>query len=872
MNDRDFESDALRLAAIVEYSDDAIVSKDLDGTIRSWNRAAERMFGRTADEVVGRSIRIIIPDDRQSEEDEVLSRIRRGEIVDHFETIRRRKDGTLVPVSITVSPVRNAAGTIIGVSKIARDLSERRRNEAALAEARSAQTDLQRRLMTLVAASGSLLVSPRLEDVVPAALNLANQLLNPEASAVWRLHPADQAWRMESHQGLSDAFAQQMIATLRSAPSELVSFSDPHAAEDVMATPMLNLRREAYDEEGIKSMMVVPLRIGGHRSGTLVFYYKTPHRFSDVETETARALGNLVSAAFTTAELYDAQRRSRGQFEFLAEAASVLAGSLDYQSTLTRVADLAVPHIADWCAVDLLNDEGDVERLAVAHVDPVKSDMARRFQERFPQDPSSPYSVTHVIRSGAPVLVSEITEEMIRDGARSPTHLAAIRELDIRSYMSVPLIANGRTLGALTFVAGTSGRRYTDADLRFAQSVASRAAVAVDNARVYEEVRRANRLKDDFLATLSHELRTPLNAILGYARMLKSGIVTGDRLVRAFEILYNNATSLTQIVEDVLDVSRIVSGKIHLKMQRVDLPPLLVVSVETVQPTADAKGVRLRTTVDPGVVQVAGDPDRLQQVLWNLLSNAVKFTPPGGQVDVRLERTDSHAEITVSDTGIGIAPDFLPYIFERFRQGDSRFAREFGGLGLGLAIGRHLVEMHGGTIVAASEGVGKGTTFRVTLPAMAAPVGALREPRSVGPVAVDGGATRLSALHVLVVDDEADALTMVRELLESAGARVTTAASGEAALDVLLHDAPDLILSDIGMSDMDGFELIKRVRALPSAVQNIPAGALTAYARPEDRTRALGSGFQAHLAKPIDPDALLSAVEVLAGREPIAKR
>jgi hypothetical protein len=281
----------------------------------------------------------------------VLSMYVRGLSVRDIEASFEEAFGARVLSKSAVSEVTQTIGEQFAQWQ-ARDLSERRRIETALADARAAQADLQRRLTTLVAASGSLLVSPRLEDVLPAALNLANQLLEPDACAVWRLHPAEGAWRMESHQGLSETFALRIVATLRNAPPSFAPFSDPLVAEDVTATPILDERRQVHAEEGIKSMMAVPLQIGADRSGTLVFYYRTRHPFTDVEIETARALGNLVSATITTAELYDAQRRSRSQSEFLAEAASVLAGSLDYQDTLRRVTTLAVPHIADWCAVD----------------------------------------------------------------------------------------------------------------------------------------------------------------------------------------------------------------------------------------------------------------------------------------------------------------------------------------------------------------------------------------------------------------------------------------------------------------------------------------------------------------------------------------
>ncbi len=263
-----------------------------------------------------------------------------------------------------------------------------------------------------------------------------------------------------------------------------------------------------------------------------------------------------------------------------------------------------------------------------------------------------------------------------------------------------------------------SGRLYTDDDFRFAQDVAFRAALAVDNARAYNDAQAANRLKDEFLATLSHELRTPLNAILGYSRMLQSGMLTADKYAHALQTVERNATSLTQIVEDILDVSRIISGKIRLNVQPVDLPAVMSAAVETVMPAAEAKQIRVQTILDPRAAPISGDPDRMQQIVWNLVSNAVKFTPKHGVVQVRLERVNSHVEIVVSDTGTGITPDFLPHIFERFRQADSGTTREHAGIGLGLAIARHLVELHGGTIHAASDGRDKGSTFRVRLPVM----------------------------------------------------------------------------------------------------------------------------------------------------------
>jgi CheY-like chemotaxis protein len=389
---------------------------------------------------------------------------------------------------------------------------------------------------------------------------------------------------------------------------------------------------------------------------------------------------------------------------------------------------------------------------------------------------------------------------------------------------------------------------------------------------LYTSVQEANRIKDDFLASLSHELRTPLNAILGYARMLRTGIVAADKQTKAVETIERNAVSLTQMVEDVLDVSRIVSGKMRLNVQPVELPDIVRSAVDGIAPAAEAKGIRVESIVDPQASPISGDPERLQQILWNLLSNAVKFTNRGGKVQVRLQRVDSHVEVSVSDTGIGITPEFLPHVFERFRQADPGMTRERRGLGLGLAIARQIAEMHGGTIDVSSAGVGHGSTFRVKLPLMVVHPSPDNESRvhprtSTSGTPIDSVSVDLSRIHVLAVDDEPDALALISELLQTAGARVTTATSGADAIGLLDIETPDVLVTDLGMSGLDGFALIDRVRRhADERVRQIPAAALTAYARSEDRMKALRAGFQMHLAKPIDPAELVTTVAALAKR------
>ena len=442
--------------------------------------------------------------------------------------------------------------------------------------------------------------------------------------------------------------------------------------------------------------------------------------------------------------------------------------------------------------------------------------------------------------------------------------------LPVRSYLAVPVkSSSGHVLGGLFFGHSQPGV-FTLQHERLAAGIAAWASLALENSRLYAAARDADRLKDEFLAVLSHELRTPLNAIVGYTRLLRGGILAGAQAERGLETLERNAKSLTQIVEDVLDVSRIVSGKIRLNVQPVELAPIVQNAIATVQPAADAKGVRFQSVVDPLVGPVSGDPDRLQQVIWNLLSNAVKFTPKNGRVHVLLQQVNSHVEIVVSDTGIGIPSDFLPHVFERFRQADAGTTRKTGGLGLGLSIVRHVVEMHGGVVDASSEGEGRGATFRVQLPLMIVHPPELAEPRQhprTERLTALTSLADLSGIRVLAIDDEEDSLALLRLVLEAAGATVTTLPVAATALQRLEAVKPHVLVVDLGMPYMDGFEFIARVRGSSDPrVRDIPAAALTAFARSEDRTRALQSGFEMHLAKPVDPGELVASVANLARR------
>jgi len=467
-----------------------------------------------------------------------------------------------------------------------------------------------------------------------------------------------------------------------------------------------------------------------------------------------------------------------------------------------------------------------------------------------------------------------------RYGKNSPYHGMPPDHLPVRSYLAVPVVSRTGVLGGLFFGHPDAGV-FMERHERIVEGLAAQTAIAMDNARLYELSQRerakaeeANRMKDEFLATVSHELRSPLNAILGWARMLSGKWLDEEESARALEVIYNNACAQNQLISDLLDVSRIITGKLRLDARLTALPPTVEAAMDAVRPAADAKNIKLISDIDPAAGPVSGDADRLQQIVWNLLSNAVKFTPAGGQVAVRLESDGALVMIAVIDTGEGIEPEFLPFVFDRFSQFERGPARSAGGLGLGLAITRHLVELHGGTVNAASRGRGQGATFTVTLP--------LARPRNksgdVGRDHLAGGGEipqshapspdRLRDLRVLVVDDEPDARDLFSLILKVNGAEVRNCSSAAEALQALDECRSDVLVSDIGMPVEDGYELIRKVRERePERGGLIPAVALTAYARAEDVRRALEQGYQAHLAKPVEPTELVRVVANLAGRE-----
>jgi signal transduction histidine kinase/DNA-binding response OmpR family regulator len=511
-----------------------------------------------------------------------------------------------------------------------------------------------------------------------------------------------------------------------------------------------------------------------------------------------------------------------------------------------------------------------------------------------------------------------------------------LNQQSISSLLSAPISLLDQTIGWLYLLDKLDAEEFSEADERLALTLAGQLAVAYESASLYADAREhasqllaevterkqaqeekerlllsekaarleaekaqrlsadllmreeaaradaeaANRLKDEFLATVSHELRTPLNSILGWSQLLRTGDLDEDSTNRALQTIERNTRALAQIIDDLLDVSRIITGKLRLRVQALELNSVVAAALESIRPATDAKNIRLDVSLDRAAGLVSGDSGRLQQIVWNLLSNAIKFTPSSGHVEVRLDRVGTNARIAVTDNGEGISAEFLPYVFDRFRQADSTFTRMHGGLGLGLAIVRHLVELHGGTVSADSQGRGKGATFAVSFPLLTASTCNGTGIALSGPVGLDNQiASRqpedLSGLRVMIVDDEPDARDVIAAMLEHCGAEVIAACSTGEAIEVLAGavngSMPDVLVSDIGMPGEDGIDLIVKVRALaPERGGKIPAIALTAYARAEDRARVLAAGFQRHIAKPVEPSTLVSAVASLVRHTAVA--
>lgn len=647
------------------------------------------------------------------------------------------------------------------------------------------------------------------------------------------------------------------------------------AVHDPEMLPLVTERWKQSLQTGEAFEMEFPLR---GADGELRWFLTRVNPMRDEQGRVTRWFGTNTDVD-EVKRIREALREETATLEQLNQIGSSIAFILDLDELVQKVTDAAtqLSGAAFGAFFYTRKDESGGEFLLYA-----LSGAPREAFGGFP-NPRSTAIFGPTFQGEGPVRYADVTQAP-EYGKNPPYHGMPPGHLPVRSYLAVPVTSrSGEAIGGI-FLGHSAPGVFTERHERLLVGLSNQAAVAMDNARLYADVKQAalhrerileteraaraeaervSLLKDEFLATLSHELRTPLNAILGWSQLIRSSRIDEADLQKGLDVIERNARVQAQLIEDLLDMSSILSGKLRLEAQATDLASVVRSAVEAVRPSADAKGVRLESILDSGAGSVLGDANRLQQVFWNLLSNAIKFTPRSGRVQIVLRRVNSSVEVSVADNGVGIAPEFLPLVFERFRQADSSTTRAYGGLGLGLSIVKHLVEMHGGLVKAESGGLGQGSTFTVHLP-----VSLLSAPcEDSQPVPADLSID-LSGVKILVVDDEADARDLVQRLLEERGATVFAAGDAAEALEIVQREQPDVLLSDIGMPHVDGYELLRQIRTLGPQHRRLKAIALTAFVRAEDRMKSLRAGFLVHASKPILPAELLATVASVTGRLP----
>ncbi len=844
-----------RFRLLVEgVTDYAICMLDPEGHVETWNVGAERITGYHSSEIVSRHFSVFFREvdvaSRKPQRELEIAALE-GRFED--EAWRVRKDGSRFWANVVLTALRDASGRLIGYAKVTRDLSSRLR-------AQQTERELLREQVARAEAEESERRLRESEDRYRALSRRLEVIL----------------------EGVGDGVTVQdrdgRIVFANSAAARNAGYD---TAADFMRVTESGLRQrfELFDERGKPfDADNLPGRrvLRGEASSSATLYVR--------DRETNRTWWSLVRAsgvmgADGQAELaviiwHDVtnERRQEAQEKYLAAATAALSSSLEYESMLGTLANLLVPDLADWCSIHLL-EQNELKNVAVSHADPKKVELARAIQGRYPPLQDAARGVWQVIRSGNSELYADVSDELLVQGARDAEHLQILRDLGVCSLVIAPIRTHERVCGTITLVSSTTTRRFDRKDVALLEELGRRAGTAIEHAKLYEAAQHsarraeeANRIKDEFLATVSHELRTPLNAIVGWAALLRERTREAATL-KALEVIHRNALAQARIVEDILDVSRIIAGKLRLDLKPSDLSAIVLESLEVVRPSATAKSLKLEYLPPPADCVLVADPGRIQQVVWNLLSNAVKFTELGGTISVVLERQDSHLVLMVADTGRGIEPEFLPYVFDRFQQADSSFTRRVGGLGLGLAIVRHIVELHGGHVRAESAGLGQGARFVITLPlrttASIVPEH-VRQPSAERTTGTRPDPQALLGVRVLVVDDEQDARDLLLLVLGEAGATVQAAASAADGFERFQSFQPHVLVSDIGMPGEDGLSFMKRIRASHPANLQLPSIALTAYTRDEDKTKALAAGFTTHIAKPVDPDDLVTVVINLA--------
>ncbi len=738
--------------------------------------------------------------------------------------------------------------------------------------ARTAAERIASRIERLQGANSELASAMSVERIAEVAVDYGVRAVAASRAALYLLR-GDALHLVRSSGYVDDHSAAPELALSNVTPlSEAVRTGAPvllgTRAEYTLAYSDGRRSHGTFDGEALACL---PLSAAGARFGGLLFSFAQQQRFLHEDRAFLSLLANHCAQALLRARVLDQERRYHERIRLLADAGTLLTSSLDYDQTLANIVHLALPTLGDFCFLDVVEPSGEVRRIPDAYQD--AETLAVLQKTRWVRNTRTDRNLC-ALSSGRTGVETDIDEAWMRDVATCPEQLEVMKRLRMCSMVTVPLLSQGELLGSLTLAYGASGRKHSSSDVALAEELGIRAAQAVRHARLYlssqvateraeqalREAEEASRLKDEFLATVSHELRTPLSAILGWATLLKCKDDVSS-ITKGLNVIERNARSQLRLVEDMLDVSRIVRGQLRLETEALELEPLARDVLESVRPAATAKEIELDFAVKDGPLRLVADPERLRQILWNLLSNGVKFTQPGGRVTLELEQSGGKVLLVVRDTGRGIEPRFLPHVFERFRQADGSTTRSSGGLGLGLAIVRHLSEMHGGSVQAESTGLGGGSTFTVTLPVQPftqplarRPPPPNHDPDSTRRIAAAGA---LAGTRVLIVEDEADARDLIQMLLASEGAVVKAASSAAEALDALGAFEPEVLVSDVGMPERDGYWLARQVHERKPA---LPMIALTAYTRHEDAERAHAAGFVHHVGKPVDPARLVEIV------------
>jgi PAS domain S-box-containing protein len=837
--------DQARLAAIVESSQDAIISKTLEGIIMSWNFGAEQMFGYTALEAVGRSITILIPPDRIDEESMILESLRRGERIEHYETVRVAKDGRRIYVSLAISPLRDPSGTIIGASKISRDITARRRAEQRL--------NIQNTVTKALAESSNL------TDAAPKILQAVCEAQEWPVGALWCVEEDADVLRCVDVHHLPDANVPQFEALCRSGatftrgtglPGRIWAERRSAWIRDVMKDPNFP-RAPIARAEGLHSAFGFPIILDNEVLGVMEFL---SHDIREPDAELLRMMnaigsqvGQFIERRNAEGALRTSGKRTEETARFLADASGELSELTDYKSTLQRVAALAVPFFADWCAIDMLDNDGSIQRLAAIHKDPAKTEWARELLRRYPPDPNEPRGLYHVLRTGKTDWMAEIPASLIEQSARDEEHLRILRELGPKSYISTPLCSRTKTIGVMTFVTAESGHVYDAADVAAAEDLARRTVIAIENANLLATLKESDRRKDEFLAMLAHELRNPLAPIRNAVQIFRGKGTPVPELQWATEVIDRQVRQLSRLVDDLLDVSRITRGKVELRKEPVELSVVIQSAVEASRPLIEKWGHDLIVTIPPEPIPLEADPTRLAQVFLNLLNNAAKYTDRGGRIHLSAERQDGDVVVRVIDNGIGIPTDKLPQVFDLFAQLDPSMERSEGGLGIGLTLVQRLVAMHDGTVEAKSQGLGTGSEFIVRLPTRGAAV-------KQGPQATEQPFP-VEKRRILIVDDNRDAADSLAVLLRMMGNEVHTAHDGLEAVGAAAAFKPDMVLLDISLPKLSGYEAARRIREQEGG-KDMLLVALTGWSQEEDRRRSREAGFDHHMNKPVDFDIL----------------